>query len=98
MAEGGGLLNRYTVKSCIQGSNPCLTAIKLFYPFKLTFGPPSSPIPASGSVTPCGCALCDRSHSPVSRISQAFELLRVGTGEPAGPLSVRAVPRQHATS
>ena len=26
MAEGGGLLNRYTVKSCIQGSNPCLTA------------------------------------------------------------------------
>ena len=26
MAEGGGLLNRYTVKSCIGGSNPPLSA------------------------------------------------------------------------
>ena len=26
MAEGGGLLNRYTVKSCIEGSNPSLSA------------------------------------------------------------------------
>ena len=26
MAEGGGLLNRCTVKSCTQGSNPCLSA------------------------------------------------------------------------
>ena len=29
MAEGGGLLNRYTVKSCIGGSNPPLSAIKI---------------------------------------------------------------------
>ena len=29
MAEGGGLLNRYTVKSCIGGSNPPLSAITL---------------------------------------------------------------------
>ena len=28
MAEGGGLLNRYTVKSCIGGSNPPLSASK----------------------------------------------------------------------
>jgi hypothetical protein len=28
VAEGGGLLNRYTVKSCIGGSNPPLSAIK----------------------------------------------------------------------
>ncbi len=27
MAEGGGLLNRYTAKSCIGGSNPPLSAI-----------------------------------------------------------------------
>ena len=26
VAEGGGLLNRYTVKSCIGGSNPPLSA------------------------------------------------------------------------
>jgi hypothetical protein len=26
VAEGGGLLNRYTVKSCIEGSNPSLSA------------------------------------------------------------------------
>src|SRR5204862_4898341 len=26
VAEGGGLLNRCTVKSCTQGSNPCLSA------------------------------------------------------------------------
>ena len=30
MAEGGGLLNRYTVKSRIVGSNPILSAITLF--------------------------------------------------------------------
>ena len=29
MAEGGGLLNRYTVKSCIGGSNPPLSASSL---------------------------------------------------------------------
>jgi hypothetical protein len=28
VAEGGGLLNRYTVKSCIGGSNPPLSASK----------------------------------------------------------------------
>ncbi len=28
MAEGGGLLNRYTVKSCIGGSNPPLSAMQ----------------------------------------------------------------------
>ena len=27
MAEGGGLLNRYTVKSRIEGSNPSVSAI-----------------------------------------------------------------------
>ena len=27
VAEGGGLLNRYTVNSRIQGSNPCVSAI-----------------------------------------------------------------------
>ncbi len=31
MAEGGGLLNRYTVKSCIGGSNPPLSARNLFH-------------------------------------------------------------------
>ena len=29
MAEGGGLLNRYTVQSRIKGSNPFLSAILL---------------------------------------------------------------------
>ena len=29
MAEGGGLLNRYTVQSRIKGSNPFLSAIAL---------------------------------------------------------------------
>ena len=29
VAEGGGLLNRYTVKSCIGGSNPPLSASPL---------------------------------------------------------------------
>ena len=29
MAEGGGLLNRYTVKSCIGGSNPPLSAMSI---------------------------------------------------------------------
>ena len=32
MAEGGGLLNRYTVKSRIGGSNPPLSAILPFKP------------------------------------------------------------------
>ena len=32
MAEGGGLLNRYTVKSCIGGSNPPLSASKSLMP------------------------------------------------------------------
>ena len=35
MAEGGGLLNRYTVKSCIGGSNPPLSA-RSFILFNLT--------------------------------------------------------------
>jgi hypothetical protein len=30
VAEGGGLLNRYTVKSCIEGSNPSLSAFTKF--------------------------------------------------------------------
>ncbi len=40
MAEGGGLLNRYTVKSCIGGSNPPLSASRFkFLPHKhLPFG------------------------------------------------------------
>jgi hypothetical protein len=33
VAEGGGLLNRYTVKSCIGGSNPPLSAISSYLPF-----------------------------------------------------------------
>ena len=33
MAEGGGLLNRYTVKSRIGGSNPPLSAIFISIPF-----------------------------------------------------------------
>ncbi len=33
MAEGGGLLNRYTVKSCIGGSNPPLSARNSFKEF-----------------------------------------------------------------
>ena len=35
VAEGGGLLNRYTVKSCIGGSNPPLSA-SIFILFNLT--------------------------------------------------------------
>ena len=31
VAEGGGLLNRYTVKSCIGGSNPPLSARSITY-------------------------------------------------------------------
>ena len=33
MAEGGGLLNRYRVKSSIGGSNPPLSAINLENPY-----------------------------------------------------------------
>ena len=39
VAEGGGLLNRYTVKSCIGGSNPPLSARN---PARHSFPPPSS--------------------------------------------------------
>jgi hypothetical protein len=35
VAEGGGLLNRYTVKSCIGGSNPPLSANKSLLSEKL---------------------------------------------------------------
>ena len=41
MAEGGGLLNRYRVKSSIGGSNPPLSAIESTrnsYPFLLPSG------------------------------------------------------------
>src|SRR5215472_2621091 len=31
VAEGGGLLNRYTVKSCIGGSNPPLSARAILF-------------------------------------------------------------------
>ncbi len=34
-AEGGGLLNRYTVKSRIEGSNPSVSAISKTYEFDL---------------------------------------------------------------
>ena len=37
MAEGGGLLNRYTVKSRIGGSNPPLSAILLYNLFILNY-------------------------------------------------------------
>ena len=40
MAEGGGLLNRYTVKSRIGGSNPPLSAILDYQQLTQDTGPP----------------------------------------------------------
>ena len=34
MAEGDGLLNRYTGKTCIEGSNPSLSAIQSSFFFE----------------------------------------------------------------
>ena len=42
MAEGGGLLNRYRVKSSIGGSNPPLSAIESFSPDFGTFSSPKT--------------------------------------------------------
>jgi hypothetical protein len=38
VAEGGGLLNRCTVKSCTGGSNPPLSAILILKDLKGKFG------------------------------------------------------------
>jgi hypothetical protein len=44
VAEGGGLLNRCTVKSCTGGSNPPLSASKIFILNRLRDGSGSMPI------------------------------------------------------
>ena len=56
MAEGGGLLNRYTVKSRIGGSNPPLSAIPTIGTYVVTVPPlylrADVPAPAMAKIAP----------------------------------------------
>ncbi len=54
MAEGGGLLNRYTVKSCIGGSNPPLSARFSATPIAYHFAVADKGVSIAGSVLVAG--------------------------------------------
>ena len=78
MAEGGGLLNRYTVKSCIQGSNPCLTATSVVLSVELSLSLSSSArvqklskvvYASRACAVPFGCTAA--AHAVLERVFQA---------------------------
>src|SRR5271157_448104 len=80
VAEGGGLLNRCTVKSCTQGSNPCLSASRSPSRFLVRLHPAYSTCsPAAAPWLPnclrAGQALCSLPSAFLALLPTAFRRL-----------------------